>query len=186
MRMKHCHCASYCTLYVVRFFVLCRPSFYNEKRPVCWVSCLMSNIFLFQVSSKSSNYCYLAKAFLRLMPEFTDLDCVQKKLMLHQFYLDHLILACVFPTKGKPKIPSKNHCKLFSVLENCCLIFQPCRFFKSSFLAFTIFCFADKLRGKPNIFTFQTLSCEIKKETKEFLYVFFDDCALQEVFINFL
>ena len=122
------------------------------------------------------------------MPEFTDLDCVQKKLMLHQFYLDHLILACVFPTKGKPKIPSKNHCKLFSVLENCCLIFQPCRFFKSSFLAFTIFCVADKLRGKPNIFTFQTLGVKLwnQKETKEFLYVFFDDCALQEVFINFL
>ena len=106
------------------------------------------------------------------MPEFTDLDCVQKKLMLHQFYLDHLILACVFPTKGKPKIPSKNHCKLFSVLENCCLIFQPCRFFKSSFLAFTFFCVADKLRGKPNIFTFQTLGVKLwnQKETKEFLF----------------
>ena len=73
-----------------------------------------------------------------------------------------------FQPRESQRYHQKTTANYFLFLENCCLIFQPCRFFKSSFLAFTIFCVADKLRGKPNIFTFQTLSCEIKRRQKNF------------------
>ena len=113
----------------------------------------------------------------------TYIVCKKSLLMLYQFYLDHLILYLVFQNSElrKPRLAHRtaNYCffRKLSDFSTMPIFQETCH---SWFFALQINC------AESQIFLLSTCSCEIIKRQKKFPSSPTFDCALQEVFINFL